>query len=250
MAKVKIQGNASGTGVFTITPPATSTDRTLTLPDSAGTLVNTAPSTSGNVLTSDGTNWTSAAAAAGGVDGIVSSADATAITIDSSENVGIGTGVPISELSIGSTSVSSYPTYSNPGSGVNQSFFASNLNSGDSYNARLDIVSVAGNTDATNGGGSISFYTQPKVTPFAPIERLQLTRDGRGLSQFTAKAWVNFSGTGTPTIRTNHNVSSITDVSTGTYVVNFTNALGSADYAGAGATASDTKVIVLGANST
>ncbi len=38
MAKVKIQGNASGTGVFTITPPATSTDRTLTLPDSAGTL--------------------------------------------------------------------------------------------------------------------------------------------------------------------------------------------------------------------
>jgi hypothetical protein len=66
MAKVKIQGNASGTGVFTITPPATSTDRTLTLPDSAGTLVNTAPSTSGNVLTSDGTNWTSAAAAGGG----------------------------------------------------------------------------------------------------------------------------------------------------------------------------------------
>ena len=40
MAKVKIQGNASGTGVFTITPPATSTDRTLTLPDSAGTLLD------------------------------------------------------------------------------------------------------------------------------------------------------------------------------------------------------------------
>ena len=40
MAKVKIQGNASGTGVFTITPPATSTDRTLTLPDSAGTILD------------------------------------------------------------------------------------------------------------------------------------------------------------------------------------------------------------------
>jgi hypothetical protein len=65
MAKVKIQGNASGTGVFTITPPATSTDRTLTLPDATGTLINTAPSTSGNVLTSDGTNWTSAAAGGG-----------------------------------------------------------------------------------------------------------------------------------------------------------------------------------------
>jgi len=36
------------------------------LPDSAGELINIAPSTSGNVLTSDGTDWTSAAAAAGG----------------------------------------------------------------------------------------------------------------------------------------------------------------------------------------
>ena len=41
MAKVKIQGNASGTGVFTITPPATSTDRTLTLPDATGTILMT-----------------------------------------------------------------------------------------------------------------------------------------------------------------------------------------------------------------
>ena len=54
----------------------------------AGTkLVATAPSTSGNVLTSDGTNWTSAAAAAGGVDGITSAANTTAISIDSTERV-------------------------------------------------------------------------------------------------------------------------------------------------------------------
>jgi hypothetical protein len=41
MAKVKIQGNASGAGIFTITPPATSTDRTVTLPDATGTLLMT-----------------------------------------------------------------------------------------------------------------------------------------------------------------------------------------------------------------
>jgi len=41
MAKVKIQGNASGTGVLTVTAPNTSTDRTITLPDSTGTLVET-----------------------------------------------------------------------------------------------------------------------------------------------------------------------------------------------------------------
>ena len=38
MSKVKIQGNASGTGVLTVTAPNTDTDRTITLPDSTDTL--------------------------------------------------------------------------------------------------------------------------------------------------------------------------------------------------------------------
>jgi hypothetical protein len=41
MAKVKITGHASGSGVLTITAPNTSTDRTVTLPDSTGTLLDT-----------------------------------------------------------------------------------------------------------------------------------------------------------------------------------------------------------------
>ena len=41
MSKVKIQGNASGTGVLTIEAPNTNTDRTLTLPDEAGELLTT-----------------------------------------------------------------------------------------------------------------------------------------------------------------------------------------------------------------
>jgi hypothetical protein len=40
MSKVKIQGNASGTGVLTISAPNTSTDRTITLPDSTGTILD------------------------------------------------------------------------------------------------------------------------------------------------------------------------------------------------------------------
>ena len=47
MAKVKIQGHASGTGVLTVTAPNTSTDRTITLPDSTGTLATTADSVGG-----------------------------------------------------------------------------------------------------------------------------------------------------------------------------------------------------------
>jgi hypothetical protein len=38
MSSVSIQGNASGTGIFTIASPNSNTNRTLTLPDSSGTL--------------------------------------------------------------------------------------------------------------------------------------------------------------------------------------------------------------------
>jgi len=40
MAKLKIQGHASGTGILTVTAPNTSTNRTITLPDATGTLLN------------------------------------------------------------------------------------------------------------------------------------------------------------------------------------------------------------------
>jgi hypothetical protein len=66
MSKVKIQGNASGTGVVTLTAPNTNIDRTITLPDGDISL---------------------------GV-GIDDNATSTAITIDASENVGIGTASP------------------------------------------------------------------------------------------------------------------------------------------------------------
>lgn len=39
----------------------------------------------------------------------------------------------------------------------------------------------------------------------------------------SAKAWVNFNGTGTPAIRNSLNTSSITDNGTGDYDINFTN---------------------------
>ena len=44
MSKIALSGNASGTGTFTIASPNSNSDRTLSLPDSAGTLA-TAEST-------------------------------------------------------------------------------------------------------------------------------------------------------------------------------------------------------------
>ena len=46
----------------------------------------------------------------------------------------------------------------------------------------------------------------------------------------TAKAWVNFDGTGTVAIRESFSTSSITDNGTGEYTVNFSPAMSDADY--------------------
>lgn len=52
MSSVKISGNASGTGVFTLSSPNSNTDRALTLPDEAGEVVLT----DGTSLVVDNTN--------------------------------------------------------------------------------------------------------------------------------------------------------------------------------------------------
>ena len=62
-------------------------------------------------------------------------------------------------------------------------------------------------------------------------ERLELTNDGRGLSQFTAKAWAVSNGTGTVAIIDSHNISSLADPESGQLVHNFANSMTNANYA-------------------
>ena len=50
------------------------------------------------------------------------------------------------------------------------------------------------------------------------------------IAQGRAKAWVNFNGTGTVAIRDSFNVGSITDNGTGSYTLNFSTAMPSANY--------------------
>ena len=232
MAKVKIQGNASGSAVYTVQTSAGSVDKTITLPDATGTLLMT---------DGDGSSLTGT-----GSPSITDNGNATAITIDSSENVGIGT-TPFAssegkKLHIGTSSL--------------QHIGTNNVELGSNYYYNNDYLRCSSGTATsyTQVNGRHTFrraVTGAADSSISWTTDFQITTDGRGLSQFTAKAWVNFSGTGSPiSIRANHNVSTIGDNGTGQYTVNFTNALGSADYAGSGATASDTKVIVLGANST
>jgi len=45
MSSIKLESNASGTGVFTIASPNSNTNRTLTLPDNTGTILTSATTT-------------------------------------------------------------------------------------------------------------------------------------------------------------------------------------------------------------
>jgi len=62
MSKIALTPNASGTGTFSIAAPGTNTDRTLTLPDSSGTLARTADLGSithlGTIATTSGSSVT------------------------------------------------------------------------------------------------------------------------------------------------------------------------------------------------
>jgi hypothetical protein len=89
MSKISITPNASGTGVFTISSPATNTNRTLTLPDEAGTMLTTA-------------GVPSSAMPAGSVLQVVNSAASTNITSTSTSYVASGHSITITPSSTSS----------------------------------------------------------------------------------------------------------------------------------------------------
>jgi hypothetical protein len=77
------------------------------------------------------------------------------------------------------------------------------------------------NNQLTNGAGYITS---------APTPSKLSTATGSAPS-YSARAWVNFNGSGTVSIRANGNVSSVTDYGTGYYGVNFSTAMPDANYA-------------------
>ena len=226
MAKVKITGHASGTGVITVTAPNTSTDRTITLPDATATIATTTD-------------------VAARLPSITDNGNATAITIDSSENVGIGV-VPKSfhssrdVLQIGVCGAIQAST------SISQFYAGANSYTDTAGVDKYIITDEASRHYQT--GGNHNFQVAPSGSADAAItwtNALTITNDGRGLSQFTAKAWVNFHGTGTIAINDSHNVSSLTDIAEGNYRVNFSNAMANANYSYSGAVG-DWDVVVTG----
>jgi hypothetical protein len=92
---------------------------------------------------------------------------------------------------------------------------------------------------ATGGlvSGSITMIgTSSMLTLSAdPVSNLQAATKQYADKAGFIKAWVNFNGTGTASIRGSHNVSSITENGTGDYTINFTTPMSNANYSVAGA---------------
>lgn len=117
MSQVKIQGNASGTGIFTIASPNSNTNRTLDLPDAAGTIQVSGNPISGTTGTFSGdlsfnSGYGSAAVAYGcrawvnfngtGTIAIRSSGNVTSLTDNGTGNytVNLSTSMPDANYSV------------------------------------------------------------------------------------------------------------------------------------------------------
>ena len=121
----------------------------------------------------------------------------------------------------------------------------------------VPVTTVTGTLPVANGGtgvttktgtGAVVLGTSPTLTtpllgtPTSgnlanctgiPAPAALSTASGSAPS-YSARAWVNFNGTGTVAIRGSVNVSSVTDNAVGQYTVNFTTAMVDVDYSAIG----------------
>ena len=183
--------------------------------------------------------------------------------VDTSGNVGIGTTSPSTRLTVSSSGANGLDLAVDQGNAVASArLFFSNGTAGQGYSISNDTGSLKFNRAATAGSstgtesmridssGNVGIGTSSPSTALQvagtvtatafsgsasgltgiPAPAALTTASGSAPS-YSARAWVNFNGTGTPAIRASGNVSSITDNSTGNYGVNFTTAMPDANYA-------------------
>jgi hypothetical protein len=189
-----------------------------------------------------------------GVAGISSSADATAITIDSSERVGIGTGSPDANLHIKSA-LTNQPvfklenTYESGGGTATVTgnapiieLYANDTGTAQPDSQELGIIEFRGeNKDSsaeelfarvvgTNGDantiGELKFETQQSNTMTTALT----IRGHRVVSQSNVHSWVNYNQVGTLSVQDSYNVSSVTDRGTGYASVELAVSHGNASY--------------------
>lgn len=92
------------------------------------------------------------------------------------------------------------------------------------------VVQLATTPEAVAGTN-----TTKTITPSTMVTGIKSALNVTGTApMYACRAWVNFNGTGTPSIRASGNVSSITDNGVGDYTINFTTAMPAANYSFSG----------------
>jgi len=131
MSKVKIEGNASGTGTLTISAPNTNTDRSLTLPDGAGEILTDASTLSSSNLS-----------------GALPAIDGSALT-------GLSSGAVVQLVENSYTSTTSNATGSFIDTGVNATITPTSSSN--------DILISTSVNSVINGAGRLQFKIQRSI---------------------------------------------------------------------------------------
>ena len=153
----------------------------------------------------------------------IQTAGVTAVTVDSSQNVGIGTASPVNfganthSLTLDGTGLYNGVAWKSNGTTVALGY----------------TNSTAGFILGTEGAIPLSLATNGTNQASITAAGLLQFNSGYGsvATAYGCRAWVNFNGTGTVAIRASGNVSSITDNGTGDYTVNFTTSMPDVNYA-------------------
>ena len=150
------------------------------------TQLNVSDGSNGQVLTTNGSGTLSFSTVSGSVDGISSSADATAITINSSEQVGIGQTSPSNKLQIDVNSASAgTDAVSIQNSGVTGTTHTTGMRF--QFSSAVPSAIRSRLTNTSNGAGSLCFMTSSDGTAGNLDYRMDITSAGEVLIGDTAK---------------------------------------------------------------
>lgn len=119
---------------------------------------------------------------------------------------------------------------------------ALNVNAIDKESGSTLTLGGAGTTVQPHASATVSGFGSPAYASNASAtddtvnvdasDNLQFNSGyGSTVTAFGVRAWVNFDGTGTLSVKASGNVSSVTDNTTGDYTVNLTTAMPDIDYA-------------------
>ena len=150
----------------------------------------------------------------------------TAMTIDTSQNVGIGTSSPSYRLHVANSSATSTTLLAN--------ILARLQSNASGADASLQFSdNVANSAGVSLNQGNLTFSIAGSSAAQIDTSANLKFNSGYGsvATAYGCRSWVNFNGTGTVAIRASGNVSSITDNGTGQYTVNFASSLVDASYA-------------------